>query len=453
MARSVYLMCLAALALTAADHSSLPQAQFERALAEASRGEFAAARQSYLAALKLRPDSVAILYNLGLVEVKLGRPRDAVLSLRRAARLASGDVTVWQALLAAEMEVKAPPHTVREVSSHLTGIAPREESFYVSMAGVLADKGYVEAAAAVLRHASTTWPSSWRLKHNLAFLYYSAGCVLDALFTVKDGLTVADEGPLHYLAGEIQSSLGNPDKSVESFQKAIRREPDNELYWFALGYALLQHRDFATALDIFVKATGRLPRSSKLHVGLSAAHFGRADYQQAASALRKAIELDPTSELGYLQLGRMIELLRDADLAQQAWVRSAFERYRHEQPQNPRAAYLLALAQPPESTSLADELLKLATQLEPRFAEAWLEIGKRRIATDPAEAALALRTFLKIAPDSAEGWYHLGRALLKLQRTEEGRMAMMRAADLRKQQEADVASHERKLQRFVYGLR
>jgi Flp pilus assembly protein TadD len=276
------------------------------------KGEYAIAERLLLQALQLRPKAVPVLnnlgvnalhlrreqeaeqyfrrvlsidandnyalFNLGLLELKRGRFSVAAEHLRKAAVQRAGDLPLLQALLAAELEL-GRRDGVAEAVRQILQAAPGDPRFYAQLAAPLVNRGFDEAALLVLERGLAIHPQS--------------------------------SGEIHTLLGDVYEKRNQYDRAVEEYQTAVHLSPENEQYYFNLGYEFLIHHNFDLAERIFSASIRSLPRAPRLRLGLSAAYFGRAQYEEAVQALKEAFEIGPESESVYFMLGRAHMLLSD----------------------------------------------------------------------------------------------------------------------------------------------
>jgi tetratricopeptide (TPR) repeat protein len=108
---------------------------------------------------------------------------------------------------------------------------------------------------------------------------------------------------LYFAAGKYYYNKGNPDKSLEMFNKAVDFNPD---------YAPSYHN-------------------------IGVIHYDNADYDLATESLQQAIEIDPKYEKAYYSLGILLFELGRFDEAI-----PYFEKFAEMQPENPNANFDLA---------------------------------------------------------------------------------------------------------------
>jgi len=266
-----------------------------------------------------------------------------------------------------------------------------------------------------------------------------------------------ERADLHSQLGDVYEKQGRYKEAVEAYQTAVRRDPDNDAYWFSLGHEFLQHHNFELAERIFSDGLKRLPRALRLHLGLAVAYFSRAQYAEAVATLRKAIALEPRAESAYFFLGQAFVLAGDHPLFSEGdWFEQSLQAYLQLKPRDPFPYYLnaLNLSRAPGPRNKSASLLEQALRLDPRFAEAWYELGKCHSGEQRFQDAIrCYRKAIDLRPGYSEAWYRLSQAYAKAGQTAQARQAAEWSAKYRKEQEAEAARRQKEILRFVYTLK
>ena len=180
----------------------------------------------------------------------------------------------------------------------------------------------------------------------------------------------------HNLLGTAYYELGNPEKASSEFQDALRLDPRNEQVYFNLGMLYLKFRTPELAHLVFEHGLKQLPASPLLWMGMGLTQHLADRTDEAAAALKKAIELDPAFTDAYIVLGDVLE----------------------------------------SDNKLADALpvFQAAIQKQPDLYIGYFYYGKTLLKMNDGrmqQAIEALRKAAQLRPDFAEGHYELGRAL------------------------------------------
>ncbi len=174
---------------------------------------------------------------------------------------------------------------------------------------------------------------------------------------------------------------------------------------FDWGSELLLHRTFGPAIEVFQHATERYPDSPRLVIGLGMAFYSRGNYDDAVKALLKAADLNPSDPRCYLFLSKAY----DSSPGQAEEVIQRFRRFAELQPHNAQALYYYAMSMwkgrrtqdPGLDLDQIESLLKKAIALDPKLAEAHLQLGN--LYSDQNKYAEAIPEYVRareLSPES-----------------------------------------------------
>jgi tetratricopeptide (TPR) repeat protein len=249
---------------------------------------------------------------------------------------------------------------------------------------------------------------------------------------------------VHRLAGDRDERSGDPVAAVREYEDAVRLAPSEENY-FAWGSELLLHRAAQPAVEVFTKGSELHPKSARMLEGLGAALYASGLYDQAASRLCAASDLNPADPAPYLSLGKMQETAADS----LPCAEEKLARFAHEQPSNGLANYYYAIsiwkqqrrAENSISFPKAEALLEKAVALDPAFADAYLQLGILYSAeSDLTNAKKALNQAIAINPQLGEAHYRLGQVY---KRTGEDSKAEQQFAIYKQCEKAEAEALER----------
>ena len=86
-------------------------------------------------------------------------------------------------------------------------------------------------------------------------------------------------------------NAGRIDKAVEHYLEALRREPENPQACRLLGEIALHSGMYEQAVQMLMRASGRLPNDPAIHVNLGAAYQALEKWDEAAASYRRALAL------------------------------------------------------------------------------------------------------------------------------------------------------------------
>jgi tetratricopeptide (TPR) repeat protein len=285
-----------------------------------------------------------------------------------------------------------------------------------------------------------------------ALKHREAGDFERAREEARNSLATAETADGHRLLGDLDERLGDPLAAVSEFARAARMEPSERNY-FAWGTELLLHKAAQPAAEVFAKGSSVHPKSSRLLAGLGVALFAAGSYEEAAQRLCAASDLRPLDPAPYLFLGE-IEKSSSTPLA---CSQERLARFAREQPQNAQANYYYAISlwkgeresQKQTGSLEAEKYLEKAVQLDPKFAEAYLQLGI--VLAAHGDFALAIENYKKaLAVDSrsSDTHYRLGLAYKRAGDEVKARQEFEAYQQARKSEATDVERQRRNLKQF-----
>jgi tetratricopeptide (TPR) repeat protein len=98
-----------------------------------------------------------------------------------------------------------------------------------------------------------------------------------------------------YYLGHLYKSIGQTEKSIASFQRALDRSPSELAALIWLGRMHLEEGKPDLAEPLFQRAADLPPRNVAVMAGLGQAALARRDYQRAVTVLEEALAFDPSA--------------------------------------------------------------------------------------------------------------------------------------------------------------
>jgi tetratricopeptide (TPR) repeat protein len=227
---------------------------------------------------------------------------------------------------------------------------------------------------------------------------------------------------------------------------------------FNWGAELVLHQTFAPAIEVFKAGTQRFPSSAQLQNGLGIALYGAGQTDDAVQALFHASDLAPSDPLPLTLAGKACDSV-SPPLADQ--IRPRIRNFIARDSQSAELHYYLALClktnptdSPAERDSQVESLLKRAVALDPKFADAYFQLGvlysdqrKYREAAEQYELAL------KIDPDMANTHYRLAQALTRIGNQTRAQEELAVFERLRQSEMDATNKKQNQIQQFVYKMR
>ncbi|MBZ5720220.1 MAG: tetratricopeptide repeat protein [Acidobacteriia bacterium] len=321
----------------------------------------------------------------------------------------------------------------------------------------LVDGGKAGEALPYLEHASELKPADYESAYELAVAYVDAGKY--ELARAKLGTLPAQQGraELHHLLGDIDEKQGNSLEAVREYQRAAELSL-SEPNLFDWGSELLIHRAAEPAIEVFAKGNRLFPRSVRMLIALGVAWYARGSYDQAATFLCEASDLNPNDPTPYLFLGKM----QGVETTQSEEMVEKLARFARLQPQNALANYYYAVSlwkqrQNPsgsQSAAQVESLLEKAVRIDPQLGPAYLQLGI--VYADRQEFRKAIPAYQKaieVAPQLEEAYYRLSQAYTRTGNRVEAQKQLQLYDQVSKKTADEVERERREMQQFVYTLR
>lgn len=130
-----------------------------------------------------------------------------------------------------------------------------------------------------------------------------------------------DSTLLYILSGNIHEALGNSDKAIKEYRKAIHLSPDNPEAYNNVGVSYKKKGDFKKAETAFKQAGKLAPDRPDISYNLGNLFKLSGDLESAESWYKKSLEQDPSFIKAYNNLGTIFELSKDYEKAEEIYRR------------------------------------------------------------------------------------------------------------------------------------
>ncbi len=308
----------------------------------------------------------------------------------------------------------------------------------------------------LLETAAKIDPANYNNAYDLVLALQGAGEFSQARDRLRNLPAHPDSADLHRLSGDLDEQLGDPLAAVHEYEQAVRLDPSEQNY-FAWGSELLLHRAVWQAQEVFKKGAEAYPKSARMLAALGAALFAGALYDQAASQLCAASDLNPADPGPYLFLGK-IQIAAPEPLP---CVEPKLARFAREQPESALANYFYAMAiwkrqgRPPDPRDLqqVEKLLTTAVTVDNKCSDAYLQLGILNYSQRDFEKAIGLyKQAIAVNPQSGEAHYRLGVAYDRTGEPAKAREEFQLHDEIEKQQAAAVERQRREVKQFLVVL-
>ena len=338
---------------------------------------------------------------------------------------------------------------------------------YGEMGNVLMAARYGDAPEPFYLNAQALAPSDRRWPYYLGHLYTTRGAFAQAAASFEQALALrADDVPTLISLGEVHLAQGRPQAAEPLFTQALSLQPGSVWARIGLGRAASTRQDYVRAVEHLEEALAVDPQAANIHYPLAMAYrglgelekaeahlqqrdsgtirqpdplmqamrdslqspsayeregiqaLGSGDWEAAAAAFRRGIELAPANPSLRHRLGTTLFMLGNEREGQ-----AQFEEALRVSPEYAQAHYSLGLLM--EGSGRIEEALhrfSTAVRHEPSYVEARLGLARLLRRTGrPNEALSEYAQVIAAEPRSTEAPFGYAMALVGLGRYQEAR--------------------------------
>lgn len=221
---------------------------------------------------------------------------------------------------------------------------------------------------------------------------------------------------------------GDRAGAVQVLQQVLKAYPASADAHLMLGSLYAEDGKPTEALTLLRKGVKLAPQSADAHYALAEALKNFGEFTDARTELQQAVKLNPRFAQARVDLG--VALLQSNDFTQAAEQLDQAIALLGKGPDSAYPRYLRAKVYAEHTeTQKAAALLEEAVAIQPRFAEAWSDLGMaRKTLLDENGALAAFRRSVAIDPENAIAQLRLGSELLRQGQAHEA-VAPLQAAD------------------------
>ena len=297
--------CARAVMVSPEDVSNEAQKHANRGLELAQAGDLKGAEAELRQAVELTPDDPAYLADLGGILGMQQKLEEAGVYFEKALRSDPDNLTVRRDLAANQWQLGRLP----EARSNLQRILKSKPGDRPSilLLGMVSEnlKDYTEAAKLLgsMPELVKQRPESIAA---LARAYYQTHQERKAREVLEDLLTNGPAPQGVFLGGEVASQAGDSETALRLFGsiRSSYSDPTDLAYNMALAEYRGGH--FKEAENILTELTRSGHQTSEGYDLLGWCFYKQGEYRESVRAMDHAIDLEPTRELNYLDLGQML---------------------------------------------------------------------------------------------------------------------------------------------------
>ena len=297
--------------------SQLVASRLEQGLSAHGAGDIERALKAYREVLAVAPAHAPALNLLGTGLLQLGRTREALPFLERAALQQRNDANlmanVAQAYLALERYDEA-----RESFRKASRIAPQEARFHVGVAAALALQGKRSEAKSLLQKLATRFPAAPLVWLNLGNVLRDERQYDPAMNAYRKALELEPRMiEARNSIGSVLHTMMRFDEAEQEYRACIDAAPDDLVPRYNLASVTIDAGKFSEAERVSREIVARAPQSADAHRLLGVALGLQSRLLEALSCYARAADIAPddrqtaqTYGTALMEVGRAAEGLR-----------------------------------------------------------------------------------------------------------------------------------------------
>ena len=215
------------------------------------------------------------------------------------------------------MQDKAILKEAIDVFNETVSIDPAKSQSFSILATCYYELGNSDKAIESGKKGYEMDPDDFQTNYTLGQILSLAGNKKEALFHVEKSVQIepSDTDAVRQLA-TLYYDNGEKEKSVETFETAIRQESDKTIkanLYFNLGVLYMQLEKFEEAEDNFFSAYDLNPEDIEALSGIAQTFENAEKWRRASKFYRELIELDPENPDHYKGMSRVLIKQGDMD--------------------------------------------------------------------------------------------------------------------------------------------
>ena len=255
-------------------------------------GKYNEAEQELMKSIKLQPDSIEALDELGRVLLMLKKPEAALDIYERITHLNQDDYSAW----CSKANIYSKLNRWKEAASNYkeaVRIRPDNYRSHYNLAVALDECGSRQAAAEAFKEAIILHPDFVDAYNNLGITLSLLGRYEEALEVYEEGIKRNPQNfSLFFNMGMNLFETGKYVEAAAAYRNAIDIKPDELEIYYYLGAALTELRHYNDAIDAYKCALKIKPADGELHYNIAAIYAMLGRYDIAVENLKQAIELN-----------------------------------------------------------------------------------------------------------------------------------------------------------------
>lgn len=290
---------------------------FARAIRLHQAGDVQGAIAEYEQCLKLEPERIDAISNLGAALARLGRYPEAIEQYRHALKLSPGDSRIRMNLAIAYYKSDMLAEAIHELAS-LHESAAGNEQILMLLSDCYFRLGENRKVVELLRPVAASSVDNRAILYLLGTALIRDNQIVEGQAFIEQLLRQGESAETQLLIGTTQLMSGQYAEAEKTLARAVSLNPELPEVFAYYGTALMKAGDAEAAGRAFRQELARDPGSYLANLNLGCLLRDRGKLDEAMPRLRRAREIRPHAAQAQLELGK-------AYLAASRWPEAAAE--------------------------------------------------------------------------------------------------------------------------------
>lgn len=275
------------------------------------KNDFAGAEEKYKEFLKLEPNSVEILCNLGICLKQQKKYQEAYKSYMQALKLDSKSILTLANLGNLFKEIKEYQKALK-VYSDILKLDPKNANAYNNLGIVYEIIGDNNKAITAYKEAVRGDPKFAKAINNIGVVLYKQKKYDESAAIFQIGLDVDPEyNELYSNMGAALNKAKRYEESIKALEKAIEKMPNHGGAYTNLGNVYNKLHEYKKAAKYHEKSIELEPKGFNAYSNVGSSYKNQGLTQKAIESYKKAIALNPDFENAHFDLSTVYLCIGD----------------------------------------------------------------------------------------------------------------------------------------------
>ncbi len=336
------------------------------------------------------------------------------------------------------------PDQARDALQRLNSLPKVSAEVYFEAGRLYYKLGEYESALEVMDKARSLAPHLPEVDYYRSLVLVGLGKPAQALGILGQCTSCQGDARALNLLGHMAQETGDTQSAIRAFYRAAELKPEMEENYLDYSELCMNSENYVLALEILETGLAHIPHSYRLLIQKGAVLDKLTRRKEAEDVFRSAMKLQKDNRIAVLSLAiaqahdhRLEEARQTLSGAIERFTKDAYMRYFY-------GSVLVQLAEAkgmkPEMAGPARRELERAIELNPAYADAYYQLAKTYLETEPAKAAEQLEACLRHKPNHYSAELQLARLYQKMGKQPEGDRLLSKAV---RDKQAEKESEER----------